>query len=445
MRSMFKGFYNPKPDELKGIWNHEHTIFVFDTNCLLNLYRCEEETKQDFLKVLETIKDKIWFPHHVCLEYQRNRLKVINDNSEHLLKIKSSLESSTTKIKENASQNKNRYPQLHEKLEELRGKFDEEIRTFLTQEVDTRIASKDYIKNHDEVRDVIDNLSLNRIGIPFTQDEINAIEMEGIARYESETPPGFKDNAKTGSYQHNGIKYQNKFGDLVMWKEILRFSKSENVKNVILISDDSKVDWNYMIKENNIGPLEPLQTEIYSECSLDNFKIYSQSSFLYHANINLDSINVGASSITELDNLSLHKSYVYDHNLKIIEGGLEEVFGLHETMSDFEDDNENAYSKIKELLQSLISKRNNLLVEIEDAKQHISKLKTELSFCLDESNHNGATYGTLKSLKKLQSHQTSLLKDLYFKLEGLNRKIEIFKNTFPTKYKDLEEYYRVVI
>ncbi|WP_421588941.1 PIN-like domain-containing protein [Rahnella aceris] len=443
MRSEFKGFYNPKPEDVKGIWVNEQTIFIFDTNCLLNLYRCEEDTKNDFLKVLEIIKDKVWFPYQVCLEYQRNRLKVINDNSEHLQKIKSSLEGATSKIKENASQNKNRYPRLHEKLEELRNSFDQEIKEFLSKEVDTRIASKDYIKNHDEVRDAIDALSHGRIGTPFTQDEINSIEKDGVIRYENETPPGFKDNSKLGSYYHNGIKYQNKFGDLVMWKEVLRYAKSENVKNVILISDDNKDDWNYFIKENNVGPLESLQTEIYAECQIENFKIYSQSSFLYNANLNLDSIKVNDDSIEELDNLSLHRIPSFQTGTTTPEKEVNILFDLEELYEDFDSEKSDKQKKNQEIYNELISQRKYIIIEIDDAKKHLIKLREGLELCANNKEKNMVTYGTEKSLKKLYAHQKITIHRLYNNLHNINRKIEICEACTPSSQEELSEYFNI--
>ncbi|MDG6614114.1 PIN-like domain-containing protein, partial [Staphylococcus aureus] len=70
----------------KNIW--ENALFVFDTNTLLNLYRYQEETKNEFLQVLDKISNRIWIPHHVALEFQRNRLIVICEQKELFSKTK---------------------------------------------------------------------------------------------------------------------------------------------------------------------------------------------------------------------------------------------------------------------------------------------------------------------------------------------------------------------
>lgn len=53
--------------------------FVLDANILLNLYRYRPEERDQFLAILSKLKERIWLPHQAAREYQRNRLKVIQD------------------------------------------------------------------------------------------------------------------------------------------------------------------------------------------------------------------------------------------------------------------------------------------------------------------------------------------------------------------------------
>jgi hypothetical protein len=59
MKKKFIGFYTPAKKQLDLSWNEG--VFIFDTNCLLNLYRYSTSTKDDFLSVLEKIKDRIFY------------------------------------------------------------------------------------------------------------------------------------------------------------------------------------------------------------------------------------------------------------------------------------------------------------------------------------------------------------------------------------------------
>ena len=73
MKDVFKGFYSIDNEVLKQLWKDEKTLFVFDTNVLLNLYGYAKQTRDDFFSILDAVNDKIWIPHHVGLEYQRRR------------------------------------------------------------------------------------------------------------------------------------------------------------------------------------------------------------------------------------------------------------------------------------------------------------------------------------------------------------------------------------
>ena len=52
-------------------------MIVLDTNVLLNLYRLPTTARDELLGVLELLKERIWIPHQVALEFQRRRLTVI--------------------------------------------------------------------------------------------------------------------------------------------------------------------------------------------------------------------------------------------------------------------------------------------------------------------------------------------------------------------------------
>lgn len=84
MKELFSGFYGIDSGSIESILKAKNTIFIFDTNILLTLYRCEESTRNQFFDIWERVKNNCWFPHHVCLEYQRNRLKVIKDSRDSL-------------------------------------------------------------------------------------------------------------------------------------------------------------------------------------------------------------------------------------------------------------------------------------------------------------------------------------------------------------------------
>ena len=64
------------PDEINGVW--EHGVIVLDTNILLNLYRYSEATRDEILSVMEKLKDRLWMPYQVGLEYFNNRVNTFS-------------------------------------------------------------------------------------------------------------------------------------------------------------------------------------------------------------------------------------------------------------------------------------------------------------------------------------------------------------------------------
>jgi len=69
--SLVKGFESPTADDFRRLW--EEGMFVLDTSVLLNLHRYRDAARIDILAALTTIKDRLWIPYHVALEYERNR------------------------------------------------------------------------------------------------------------------------------------------------------------------------------------------------------------------------------------------------------------------------------------------------------------------------------------------------------------------------------------
>ncbi|MFH7801944.1 PIN-like domain-containing protein [Enterobacter cloacae] len=312
MKKKFCGFYNPKQDDYKKIWNDKKTLFIFDTNTLLNLYRCEEETKDDILSVMKTLSERSWFPFHVCLEYQRNRIKVISQSLKSLETLKSSITSlvnSTDNALSEAQVKKHLYTSLSEEVSVLKDSLSKSINEFIAEKIEPRIKIKEKLKNSDSIRRVLDEIIGDNCGNMPDQDTINNINEEGIKRYLKKTPPGFMDEKDKGdkvSY-FNNIEFKDKFGDLYLWKEIIEEAKKHEGYNIIFVTDDSKKDWWFTYDKKIIGPSEALQTEIYFNSKIASFRMISHSSFLYEAGEYLENLKINKSSVDDIKEISSAK------------------------------------------------------------------------------------------------------------------------------------------
>lgn len=79
-------------------------------------------------------------------------------------------------------------------------------------------------------------------GSPYNYNEKLNIVKEGHYRYLNQIPPGYMDAVDENGKEGNAKKGFEKFGDLFVWKEILKYSES-NKKDVLFITEDHKEDW----------------------------------------------------------------------------------------------------------------------------------------------------------------------------------------------------------
>lgn len=94
---------------------------------------------------------------------------------------------------------------------------------------------------------------------------------EGTWRYSCKIPPGYMDAETKESI--------DRFGDLIIWKEILREAKEHGGKNVIFVTQDLKPDWSAIDNPEHIVPREELLEEFRSETGGDIW-IYTISDFI---------------------------------------------------------------------------------------------------------------------------------------------------------------------
>jgi len=316
MKNTFKGFYTPSKDALKSIWNDDQTLFVFDANVILNLYGYALQTRTDFFSILESIGDRVWMPYHAALEYQRNRLGVIrnekgifNDIDKNLKSISNIFSNDFEKLTL-----ERRFPELFSTTKKLETEIKKSISNYKKSVSHWNKRQPD-VRSHDEIRDRVNTFFDNKVGErPVNQDWLDSLYKEGAERFDKKIPPGFKDIDKSkkeekSHFSYEGLSYEKKYGDLILWKQLIEKANGDGVNNVIFISDDIKEDWWYKIRSNgekNIGPLAELQSEIYLESTIENFHMYDSPTFMSDAE-SFISIDVEESSIVDAKSSSIHR------------------------------------------------------------------------------------------------------------------------------------------
>lgn len=275
MKDLFPGYYPLSKDEFDELW--ENCVFILDTNSILNLYRYNDETRTDFIDVLRKIENRLWIPHQVALEFQENRTEVIDGQENKLETIKEILNQGASSIKGKLRKFSVKHEDFLLNLNKLFNEFLEEIELLENQKV--KLSEQDYI------RDIVDDLFNGRIGEPPTEQELTAIYEEGEKRYLIKYPPGFHDltnKKKENPYNFNKMSFKREYGDLILWKEIIKEVKPRNWKHIIFITDDKKEDWWREEKGEKICARPELVEEI-RKAGVSIFYMYNPERFMKYA------------------------------------------------------------------------------------------------------------------------------------------------------------------
>ena len=90
MREQFPWFLDPTEEELQRLW--DEATFSFDANVLLNLYRVDKETTEDYFKIFRALGDRIFLPHEAAHQFFRNRRGVIRTEQNSFSRAKEEVE-----------------------------------------------------------------------------------------------------------------------------------------------------------------------------------------------------------------------------------------------------------------------------------------------------------------------------------------------------------------
>lgn len=309
MKNLFKSYYRLGEDEFKTLWTN--ATFIFDTNLLLNFYRYQTSTRKALFNIMEMVSTRIWIPYHVGLEFQRNRLKTIADEKAKYAQVKKIVNQAIKKMEGELKNLNLREPHSHIKPAELLDKITEACSTYFGV-LDSLEAKSIDVSSEDEIRKKIDTLFESKIGNkPDSQDYLDKLFTEGEDRYANLIPPGFedlkKDDKKPEIFTYGGLNYKRKFGDLIIWKQIIEHAKKNSLKDIIFVTDDNKSDWWLKVDSSGpktIGARPELIDEIFNAAGVERFYIYSPEGFLKYAKEQLK-VEVTDDTIKEVREVSV--------------------------------------------------------------------------------------------------------------------------------------------
>lgn len=231
-------------------------MVVLDTNVLLSLYEYTTPARDQIVAALEQIKDRLWLPYQVGLEFVRGRHRVIENRTSRLRKATAEVDARLDEIKKSLSAASRDIENLLKKYaydeesavdlnKETADSLKEQIplwRKMLLVHVDNMKSQQDIVLNKlqgddDPVLRRVAELYGSRIGSPPLPDVTRSRVSEAVEyRFPNRIPPGFADAGKDSGL-HSA-------GDFLLWEEVIEKAKELPApRRVLLISGDVKEDW----------------------------------------------------------------------------------------------------------------------------------------------------------------------------------------------------------
>jgi hypothetical protein len=314
MKGIFPQYETHSAQEFSSAW--KHGLFVFDTNVLLNLYRYQAATRDELINILGQLSKRIWVPHHVALEFQRNRLKVIAEQNRRFSEVRRTIEKARSSLF--GELDKLQLLKRHSLInpQPLTSGFEKLVDTFLS-ELEALSQNQQKLTDPDPLKDMIENLFNGRVGTPpENQAAVDEIYKEADYRFKIKIPPGYgdsdKDKDEPDEHLHGGLIYKRKFGDYLVWRQVLAYAKENGVKQLILVTDDGKEDWWRKIDSDGpktIGPRPELIEEASLKGEVNTFLMYNPEGFLKYAKEFLKA-QVSEETLKEVRDVSIVRSAI---------------------------------------------------------------------------------------------------------------------------------------
>ncbi len=254
-------------------------MLVLDTNVLLNLYRYNDKTVDDLLKVASAARSRLFVPHQVVNEFWRNRQSVIaslgtasKDAQSALLKNSVSTKDAIARWAKSVAIPDVERDVLLADVE----RFFSVLRTRIGDEpvrVSTHTAT-----DSDALLVKIAALVEGAVGEALSAEEWEEAVAEGERRVENLIPPGYMDVEKLESDLPEGAS-----GDYLVWRQLLTEGTSRQCDCVLITADTKEDWWNRGERGTPIGPRRELIAE-YLAATGRRFFLLEPADLVRHSN-----------------------------------------------------------------------------------------------------------------------------------------------------------------
>jgi rRNA-processing protein FCF1 len=272
LQKLFPEFYQKPLNESDFEKKYNNTI-VLDTNYLLAIIESPTTISEKYIEALEKVKDHIYIPYLVALEFNFRKSSIKKQKSKDIQAYKDNIKNSIKNVSDCIIEGK--ILKNHDIDNEIFSREISNLTTEYQKNINEKVENKiqSIITNkEDDLYNKLISIIEDKIGDPYTQEKIDEIQKDGEKRYSDKIPPGFDDETKDQSddptRRYGEINYLKKYGDLIIWKDILEYSKNPEFKGkkIIFVTNDgtskNKSDWLYKFGNLTVGPHIYLMNEL---------------------------------------------------------------------------------------------------------------------------------------------------------------------------------------
>lgn len=229
----FEGHWRrPAHDYKTAVRNY---LVVVDTNVLLECYRFSPDARQELLRALQALGDRLWVPHQAISEYHTRRFDVVKEHIELYRRVPETLKDLKNKALQEVYTFAKRCSLPSDAkaglIEPLSGAF-ERAAAAISELGDNFDLSLEGMMEDDPILNSLAELLDGKTGQGFSPEEAEGLLKEFKNRAQGKIPPGYKD----------ANKVDNAHGDYFLWEQLIRESERRDV-DVLLITNDAKEDW----------------------------------------------------------------------------------------------------------------------------------------------------------------------------------------------------------
>lgn len=274
--------YNPSDEEKRSAF--QGGLIVFDACALLQLYEFTKRGREQTLKLLTDIGTRVWLPHHVVLEFHENRESRIRNSPSRREKYNEFQRSANALLK--------RLGEFESHGDDVSGlvKNLNDVSGTVAKSFQVLFATPQEMLADDPV---LPSLRRMKIGPEPTAKFLTDVQTKAGERYDINLPPGYKDaSSKKDHFFWKGTRIQKRFGDAIIWEQILRQAESSDHKQIVFVTNDGKEDWWHIERGETRGPRRELVREILDRGNVGFFWMYKLDQFLSYAHDYLDADTV---------------------------------------------------------------------------------------------------------------------------------------------------------